>query len=182
MDRRKFLRTATAAGTAGVALSLTSTSAFAGMTRPANTIPPGKAAALTDAQKDQKLTDILNTLEAVPNDLKNADPATTPDYKNRLFVATNGITVVEAPGTTQEDAAQFGVGGCVLAVAGVVVQYGVPVAKVIAWIRKAKALYGAVNSIRSAILVGTAAGEIGEEAATVLMGILGLDSVVNACF
>ena len=173
MDRRKFLRTATAAGTAGVALTLTSSSAFAGMTRPANTIPPGKAAALTDAQKDQKLTDILNTLEAVPNDLKNADPATTPDYKNRLFVATNGITVVEAPGTTQEDAAQFGVGGCVL---------GVPVAKVIAWIRKAKALYGAVNSIRSAILVGTAAGEIGEEAATVLMGILGLDSVVNACF
>lgn len=182
MDRRKFLRTATVASTAGVALTLSSTSAFAGMTRPTNTVPAGKAAALTDAQKDQKLTDILNALEAVPDDLKNADPATTPNYKERLTAATNGITVVEAPAATQAEAAQMGIGGCLLAVAVVIAEYGIPAAKVVSWIRKARATWGGVSGIIAAIRGGFAAAEIGEEAATVLMGILGLDSVVNACF
>ena len=182
MDRRKFLSTATVASTAGIALTLTSTSAFAGTARPGNTMAPAKTAALTDAQKDQKLTDILNALEAVPDDLKNADPATTPNYKERLTVATIGITVVEAPVATQAEAAQMGVGGCLLAVAVVIAEYGIPAAKVVSWIRKARSLYGAIDSIRTALIIGRAAGEIGEEAATVLMGILGLDSVVNACF
>ena len=182
MDRRKFLSTATVASTAGIALTLTSTSAFAGTARPGNTMAPAKTAALTDAQKDQKLTDILNALEAVPDDLKNADPATTPNYKERLTVATNGITVVEAPVATQAEAAQMGVGGCLLAVAVVIAEYGIPAAKVVSWIRKARATWGGVKGIIAAIRGGFAAAQIGEEAATVLMGILGLDSVVNACF
>jgi putative secreted protein len=182
MDRRKFLSTATVASTAGIALTLTSTSAFAGTARPGNTMAPAKTAALTDAQKDQKLTDILNALEAVPDDLKNADPATTPNYKERLTVATNGITVVEAPVATQTEAAQMGVGGCLLAVAVVIAEYGIPAAKVVSWIRKARATWGGVKGIIAAIQGGFAAAQIGEEAATVLMGILGLDSVVNACF
>lgn len=76
----------------------------------------------------------------------------------------------------------MGVGGCLLAVAVVIAEYGIPAPKVVSWIRKARSLYGAIDSIRTALIIGRAAGEIGEEAATVLMGILGLDSVVNACF
>ena len=76
----------------------------------------------------------------------------------------------------------MGVGGCLLAVAVVIAEYGIPAAKVVSWIRKARATWGGVKGIIAAIQGGFAAAQIGEEAATVLMGILGLDSVVNACF
>ena len=83
----------------------------------------------------------------------------------------------------KDGAIQYGFGfNCVMSVAGVILEYGIPVAKVISWIRKARALYGGVEGILYAIQIGAAQAEVGEEAATILAGILGLDSVINACF
>lgn len=72
--------------------------------------------------------------------------------------------------------------GCTAAVAGLVAEYGLPVMKVIKWIRRADEIWGGVVGIKDAIVSGAAAAEIGEDAAKVLEAILGLEGVNSACF
>ncbi|WP_143469478.1 hypothetical protein [Kytococcus aerolatus] len=67
-------------------------------------------------------------------------------------------------------------------VAKVVATYGVPVFKVLDWIRKARKIWGGVTGIWRAIRSGPAAAEIGPEAAAVLEGILGYGSIKEHCF
>ena len=71
---------------------------------------------------------------------------------------------------------------CASQVAATVLQYGIPIAKVISWLKKARALWGGLRGIYYAIASGSAAAEIGEDAVSIIEGILGLDAVKKACF
>ncbi len=168
MDRRKFLQLSTAVGAGGTMLGLAASATAAPV--------------LAISDEDRQLNEIQAALEALPEDLKNADPATTPNYERRLTAALGGLTVVTSTSVTSGNTAAFNVGKCALEVAGLVIQYGIPVAKIISWIRKARALWGGVSGILRAIRSGVAATQIGGEAATVLGSLLGIDSVVKACF
>lgn len=175
LDRRSALKTALIAASAGTA-AVIAPSAFA---KTENAAPPVNA-----ADPDAQLDNILTSLEALPEDLKNADPGTTTDYSTRLHKELDGLKVVDTGQSIQKDVAiQYGFGWqCFAEVAGVIVTYGLPVAKVIKWLRDARALYGGVEGIWWAIRTGMAAGEIGEEAVAVLEGLLGVGGVINTCF
>ena len=85
-------------------------------------------------------------------------------------------------GSTSKAEPVFDLWACIAAVAGVVGQYGLPVMKVIGWVRKAKELYSDVSGILSAIKRGEAVAEVGEDGAKVLEAILGIEGVTSACF
>lgn len=71
---------------------------------------------------------------------------------------------------------------CAIEVAGVIIEYGIPVAKVLSWIRTARRLWGGVRGIIRAIRSGAAAAQIGPEGVEVLKALLGFGDVIAACF
>ena len=80
----------------------------------------------------------------------------------------------------------FDLWGCIAAVAALVAEYGLPVMKVIGWIRKGKELYGSVaglvRAIKSGKIFKDPVEDISEDGAKLLEALLGLDGVKTACF
>ncbi|MFT2708313.1 hypothetical protein [Clavibacter zhangzhiyongii] len=163
--------------------------------------------AVFGAQDDQ-LGQMLSLLESLPEDLKQADPKTTPNYANRLTSeidarsggasAASGI-VSDSPvistalftlpsggprAYTMGPRIELAVNwfACATDIVGLIVQYGVPVGKVIGWIKDARAIYGSVRAIAAAIRRGDFGVTEGEDAAQVLEGLLGIDGVIADCF
>lgn len=128
--------------------------------------------AMTDAQLD----DLLRRLESVPVDLKWADPRTTPNYAHRLDDALNGTVVNNGVQP------YFNLPGCAYEIGLLVVQYGVPVGKVIGWIKSARKLYGGVKGIWRAMRNGMFMAQMGSEAQKIFEMILGIDGVMRQCF
>ncbi|MBE3557570.1 MAG: hypothetical protein IMW91_11035 [Firmicutes bacterium] len=147
-----------------------------------NSTLPGIVIATTASQKspDEQLNEIISKLDGLPDSLKNADPKTTPNYEEKLNEALGGITVVQ--GVEPGRYTTLSIWTCTLAVAGLVAQYGFPVARVLKWIKEAKSLYRSVSGIIRAIRSGAAAADIGGDAAKFLEALLGIDSIVSACF
>ena len=89
-------------------------------------------------------------------------------------------------GSTSKAEPAFDLWGCIAAVAALVAEYGLPVMKVIGWIRKGKELYGSVAGLARAIKSGQIfkdpVEDIGEDGAKLLEALLGLDGVKTACF
>ncbi|MBF4625619.1 hypothetical protein [Clavibacter sp. VKM Ac-2872] len=163
--------------------------------------------AVSDAQDDQ-LGQMLSLLESLPEDLKQADPKTTPNYANRLTAeinarrggASEGSSIASSspvistalfardsggPGaSTTGPRIELAVNwfACATDIVGLIVQYGVPVGKVIGWIKDARAIYGSVRAIAAAIRRGDFGVTEGEDAAQVLEGLLGIDGVIADCF
>lgn len=132
---------------------------------------------------DNDLDHLLRELEALPEHLKTANPRTTPGYERKLSKALNGLKVGHSP-SSQPGLFQPQVnwGSCAWEVAQVIVSYGIPVAKVISWIKRARSLYGGVRGIRNALRYGQVGYDIGGEAVGILEMILGVDGVIGACF
>lgn len=134
---------------------------------------------------DEGAEQLVTLLESLPEDLKNADPNTTKNYEERLNSALGGVKVVQKDrslaGQSGELSTQVNWVACAASLAGVVVQYGVPVAKVVKWLKDGYKIFGGVKNLIKAIRSGAAAAEVGEDAAKVLEGILGIDGVVSAC-
>jgi hypothetical protein len=159
---------------------------------------------------DADLDGLIALLESLPADLQSADPRTTPDYEQRLARAldraaeeqrlgptarqvtarTTLLLGAARPATALTPASPLAPGArlavdwwaCTAAVAGAIVQYAVPVAKVVGWLREARALWGGVLGVLHAIRRGVAAIQIGEEGAQVLFNLLGVGGVVANCF
>lgn len=171
---------------------------------------PATALASAPAVSDAELDGLVAVLDALPDDVKSADPRTTPDYERRLSRAIDRVTASSDTGdTTRSSAADdvlssIGTGrgalaadlrssapttrlaidwiGCAASIAGVIAQYGLPVFKVVSFIREARALFGSAYDIYLAIRYGRAAAEMGEEATQIIEALLGVDGVVSACF
>jgi len=171
---------------------------------------PGISRASTATITDADLDGLVALLDALPDDVKSADPRTTPDYERRLSRAIDRVTASSETGNTNRStaaddvlsligtdrgalAADFGSSaptarlaidwfGCAASIAGVIAQYGLPVFKVVSFIREARALFGSAYDIYLAIRYGRAAAEMGEEATQIIEALLGIDGVVSACF
>lgn len=132
---------------------------------------------------DQQLNLILSKLESLPEHLKKADPKTYPNYEQEIRQYVGDIKLLpptsSSPGTVNP---QFNGWACASSLAGFVATTGIPVLKIIGWIKRARQLWGGVSGIWRAIRSGAAAAEIGGEAATVLGEILGVGGIVNNCF
>lgn len=137
---------------------------------------------MSPSMSDAELARVLTALENLPEELKRADPRTTPNYEQRLSEALHCMRIGGLPALAGTILLQASWWRCGLEVASVIVQYGFPVAKVIKWIKSAQKLYGGVKGIWRAIRSGRAVGEIGEEGAQVLEMLLGFDGVISACF
>lgn len=168
MDRRKFLPFSTAVGAGGIMLSTASSAAAAPSNR--------------TLDEDHQLNEIQGALESLPADLRTADPATTPNYAHRLSVALGGLTVVMPTSSALRNSPAMNPAQCAIEVAGVIIEYGIPVAKVLSWIRTARRLWGGVRRIIRAIRSGAAAAQIGPEGVEVLKALLGFGDVIAACF
>lgn len=129
---------------------------------------------------DEQLDSIIDALDGLPEELKNADPATYPNYEAELEAALGGLTTVDA--STVGGVSPQGVGSCIAEIAVVVVTYGVLATKVLKWLKEAKALWGGVKGILNAIKSGVAATELGGEGVALLEAILGVGAVKEACF
>ena len=116
-------------------------------------------------------------LAELPPELQEADPNTYPNYEEELKAHLSNSKSTP-PG---EVSPQFNFAACAAAVAPLIIEYGIPVWKVIGWIRRARQIWGGVRGIWTAIRSGAAAAEIGEDAVKVLEGILGVGGVVSAC-
>ncbi|NMM94339.1 hypothetical protein [Bifidobacterium oedipodis] len=124
---------------------------------------------------DEQLDKLLHRLENIPIDLQMADPRTTPNYLERLNTAMGGLN----PNEVQ---LYFNPAGCAYEVGMLVLQYGIPVGKVINWIKKARKIYGGVTKIWEAIRRGDFLIQMGGEAQSIFAMILGIDGVIQQCF
>lgn len=131
------------------------------------------------AAPDEQLDKIIRHLDDLPQDLKDADPATYPHYEEKLSQALDGLTTIRPQ---DGDMVALGAGSCIAEIAKVVVTYGIPATKVLKWLKEAKAIWGGVKGIITAIRSGAAATELGGEAASLLEAVLGVKDVKNACF
>lgn len=133
------------------------------------------APTLTDTQ----LNSLITRLEQLPEYVKQANPKDIPNYATKLdrFLAGGSFSdgpLITTMGTNWPQ--------CIFEIGLLVVQYGIPVFKVIKWFKEAKAIWGGVSGIWWAIQHGVAAAQMGADAATVLSGLLGTQGVINACF
>jgi hypothetical protein len=159
---------------------------------------------------DADLDGLIALLESLPADLQSADPRTTPDYEQRLARAldraaeeqrlgptarqvtarTTLLLGAARPATALTPALPLAPGArlavdwiaCGAAVAGVIAQYGIPVFRVVGWIREARATWETAYGIYVAIRDGVFAVQIGEQAAQLIGAILGINGVATACF
>ncbi|MBD5383145.1 MAG: hypothetical protein HDR73_15195 [Clavibacter sp.] len=166
---------------------------------------PATSLAATPAMTDADLDGLVAVLDALPEDIKSADPRTTPDYERRLSRAMEATTSARqstradasvllglAPRHLLGEAGRIGAPtqvelatdwiACGAAVAGVIAQYGIPVVKVLGWIREAREIWQTAYGIYVAIRDGVFAVQMGEEAAQLLGAILGVDGVASAYF
>ncbi|WP_167142205.1 hypothetical protein [Canibacter zhoujuaniae] len=126
---------------------------------------------LSDAELDR----LIQALDRIPENLRNANPRTTPNYEEQLSRALNVMSVGGI--TTRASWWQ-----CGAEIASVIVQYGLPVGKILKWLKDARKIWGGVSGIWRAIKSGAAFAEIGEEGAQALAIILGFDGIISACF
>ena len=169
-DRRRFF-TATFVGAATAVTPLGAT-ALAESPKP-TTSNSASSPEMTDAD----LEAFYAALAQLPPKLQEANPNTYPNYEAELRAHLPN-TQSAPPGKV---APAFNVAACAAAIVPLIIEYGIPVAKVVGWIRRARAIWGGVRGIWTAIRSGAAAAEIGEDAVKVLEGILGVGGVVSAC-
>lgn len=169
MDRRRFVKNI---GVSGVAL-LTVPFGASAMAAPAPRLDA------SEIMSEDELDLIERGLAELPEDLQNADPAEYPNFEAELesqLGATAALGAASGGATTASGWA------CAAAVASFVATNGIPVAKVIRWIRDARKIWGGVRGIWAAIKSGQAAAEIGEEAAGLLGELLSVPGIVETCF
>ncbi|WP_157085689.1 hypothetical protein [Devriesea agamarum] len=176
MKRRNFITGATlltaATVSGGTGAAFASPVSHSGLSQP-------RAASLPESvMADSDFDRLIKALDNVPEDLKNADPKTTPDYERNLSKALNGLRLARS----SDIANRVSWIHCGIEVAKIIIQYGVPIAKVIKWIKDARKLWGSVRGILRAIHNGNAIVDIGEEAVKLIEMLLGFDSVITACF
>lgn len=135
--------------------------------------------------EDEQLDMILKELDSLPEELKRADPRTYPNYESEIAPYLEGITTVQKPSSAQEGGMarpMFDPIGCPIALASFVIQFGVPVTRIMAWINKARKLWGGARGILRAIRSGDAAAAIGEDAVNVISELLGVPGIIETCF
>lgn len=132
---------------------------------------------------DAELNRIISALDALPEHLKSANPSTTPNLEYELSKALNGMKVGFSrqiyPGTISTQGTWW---QCTAEVASIIVQYGLPVGKVLKWLKDAREIWGGVSGIWRAIRSGAAFSEIGEDGVQILEMLLGFEGVASACF
>lgn len=161
---------ALSAGGLAPAMAASTAESGANIVQSAATAPDGQ-------MSEEQFQHTIEVLDQLPEDLKTADPKTTPNYEQRLTEAIDQIEGIQAGGTTT----YVNWISCGAALAGVVAQYGIPVAKVVKWLKDGYKIFGRIKGLIAAVRSGAAAAEIGEDAVNVLEGILGVDGVVSAC-
>lgn len=128
---------------------------------------------------DAGLSYLINRLDQLPESVKQANPQDIPDYAQKLdnFLAGGSFSTtmrITPMGTNWPQ--------CIFQIGLLVAQYGIPVAKVVGWLKEAKAVWGGVSGIWKAIRSGWVAARFGSQAGNILSAILGTDGVIRACF
>ncbi|MEJ4098680.1 hypothetical protein [Corynebacterium bovis] len=162
--------------TLAVALPLAGMHAANASPGDSTTSPSSVTLGSATAPDDRAVDDAIRLLDRLPEDIKQQDPS-TPGYTDRLTREINALEHSGAPGI----APYTNWATCAAAIGLFIAQYDVPIAKVISWLKKAKALYGSIRGILEAIRRHEATAAIGEDAAHVLEGLLGTPEVANAC-
>jgi hypothetical protein len=168
----------------GVSVGATGVANAATVTQ--NTVNGGiQELASTTTISDAELDALVTRLDQLPESVKQANPQDIPNYATKLNNFLAGGTFSDTPSlASRGKMSTLGTNWpkCVLEIGLLVVQYGIPVAKVIKWVKEAKAIWGGVKGIWWAITHGVAAAQIGGEGAKVLSGLLGTQGFINACF
>jgi hypothetical protein len=161
----------TAAG-AGAATVVQTPTAFASASRLAAT------ATMTDADFNA----LVSRLEQLPESVQQANPKTIPNYAGKLDNFLAGGSFSDARMNRAISPLGTNWPNCIFQIGLLVVQYGIPVAKVVGWLKEAKAIWGGVTGIWKAIRSGWVAAKFGSQAGNILSAILGADGVIRACF
>ncbi|WP_058235133.1 hypothetical protein [Devriesea agamarum] len=177
MHRRSFFQTA---GICGLALTVPSV-AYAADT------PVSLGFMDTPEDPTKQLETIVGRLDALPADLKKADPKSYPNYEEKLRAHLGDLKVVTPP---QPRLFSTPLGNtvmvtnpvkCAFSVVSVVVKFGISVIKIIQWIVQAFKKYGGIKGVWEALRSGKLSIDFGKEAEKVLNEIMGIQQVVEAC-
>lgn len=136
-------------------------------------------ATMTDADLDA----LIRAFESVPADLQYANPRTTSNYEARLNEALHGLTFKSLMRRNKVSIGHYAPMvnwvGCALAIASFVFQYGVPIAKALGWLKRAKQIYRTVSAIWKAR--GELKAHLGPDGAKFLEMILGIEPITRNC-
>ncbi|WP_058234523.1 hypothetical protein [Devriesea agamarum] len=174
MHRRSFFQTA---GICGLALAVPSVANAAD-----TPISLGFANATQDPE--EQLRTIVGRLDALPAELKKADPKSYPDYEKKLRAHLGDLKAVSVP---QTEPAVYGSVmmmnpiKCAASVVSIVIKLGTSVVQIIKWIVASFKKYGGIKGVWNALISGQLLKDFGKEAADALKAILGIKDVVEAC-
>lgn len=137
----------------------------------------------TTTMTDADLDALIRAFESVPADLKYANPRTTLNYEARLNAALHGLTFKSLMRRNRVSIGHYAPMvnwvGCALAIASFVFQYGVPIAKALGWLKRAKQIYRTVSAIWKAREELKA--HLGSDGAKFLEMILGIEPITRNC-
>jgi hypothetical protein len=128
----------------GVSVGATGVANAATVTQ--NTVNGGiQELASTTTISDAELDALVTRLDQLPESVKQANPQDIPNYATKLNNFLAGGTFSDTPSlASRGKMSTLGTNWpkCVLEIGLLVVQYGIPVAKVIKWVKEAKAIWG----------------------------------------
>lgn len=137
----------------------------------------------TTTMTDADLDALIRAFESVPADLQYANPRTTSNYEARLNAALHGLTFKSLMRRNRVSIGHYAPMvnwvGCALAIASFVFQYGVPIAKALGWLKRAKQIYRTVSAIWKAR--GELKAHLGSDGAKFLEMILGIEPITRNC-
>ncbi|MEN6639785.1 MULTISPECIES: hypothetical protein [Gardnerella] len=139
----------------------------------------------TTTMTDADLDALIRAFESVPADLQYANPRTTSNYETRLNAALHGLTFKSLMRRNRVSIGHYAPMvnwvGCALAIASFVFQYGVPIAKALGWLKRAKQIYRTVSAIWKAFKRGELLAHLGSDGAKFLESILGIEPITRNC-
>ncbi len=98
----------------------------------------------TQGISEEQFQHLYQTLDKLPEDIKNAAPKTYPNYEQRLDEELRKIDPslsTSAQGSPNGASTYINWVSCGAAVAGAVAQYGIPFGQAISWLKEAVSIY-----------------------------------------
>ncbi|WP_226360815.1 hypothetical protein [Pseudonocardia sp. ICBG1142] len=146
------------------------TSSSTAITAPATPLP----AALPSNHSDEE---IARALERIATELERALASLPPDQRDNPHAVRDALH----RNTAHDRLNPAGVAACIAALGEFIITTGIPAAKLVKIIRDAKKVYGSLMAAIKKLNTKPSVSDLGEEAATILQKIIGIDGVIAKC-
>ncbi|WP_226363144.1 hypothetical protein [Pseudonocardia sp. ICBG1142] len=121
--------------------------------------------------------EIARALERIATELERALASLPADQRDNPHAVRDALH----RNTAHDRLNPAGVAACIAALGEFIITTGIPAAKLVKIIRDAKKVYGSLMAALKKLNTNPSVSELGEEAATILQKIIGIDGVIAKC-